>query len=75
MWIKDEKTPWIIFNRIEAIFRYFNNWEKKVYELIWHRRPFEEIFSCLDEVTDNPWYFADSSFRILVIKKDEVLER
>lgn len=74
LWIPNTESPWHIFNQIESIFHNFHTWEIKVYEAIGRRKSFDEIFELLNEVTDNPWYFADSSFRILFIKKDPDLE-
>lgn len=75
LWIKSHKKECEnIYNYLLEIFHFFQNWEMGIYRLLVEKRELQEVFECLSEVTINPWYFADSSFRIQAAKKDEDLE-
>lgn len=68
------KCPEIIFEQISSIFLRFQKWSEKTSQYILEKRPLAEIFSLLSEVTPNPWYLADTSFRMLVYSQNSDFE-
>ena len=69
-----EGDPFGICNRISELFSFFGDWCARVYEAMVDNRPLEEICAFLNEVTPNPWYISDASYRMLAIKKDQDAE-
>ncbi len=67
------KTP-ELFNTICAIFSFYQKWSRELYQAVLKRQSLESLFTLLNKVTPNPWYLSDSSFRMLVIKKDQDME-
>lgn len=71
---RHQKSPESVFQQISGIFSRFQKWSEKVSRYILEKRPLSEIFSLLKEVTPNPWYLADTSFRILVYSPNSDFE-
>lgn len=69
LWIKEKKDPLLLFSEISSIFSFFQNWSQKVKDTILEKKPLEELCQLISEVTPNPWYLADASFRVQVISK------
>ena len=69
-----EEDPVQICNRIAELFSFFGDWCARVYGAMVDDRPLEEICAFLNEVTPNPWYISDASYRMLAIKKDQDAE-
>ena len=63
-----------IYNEVAEIFAFYQGWSAQVYQGALERRSIRELFELLNLVTPNPWYLADSSFRISVIRKDQDME-
>lgn len=51
--------------QVQQIFLFFNNWEKKMYELLCHGGSLMELCELCLELTDNPLCLASSDMRIL----------
>ncbi|HJD38808.1 MAG TPA: helix-turn-helix domain-containing protein [Candidatus Blautia stercoripullorum] len=69
LWIKEKKEPLLLFSEISSIFSFFQNWSQKVKDTILEKKPLEELCQLISEVTPNPWYLADASFRVQAISK------
>lgn len=72
--IKNQSAVGKIFNNIVGIFHYYNEWSRRVYLAAVQKKDIDDIFHFLNEVTPNPWYLADSSYRIVIAKKDQDME-
>lgn len=70
LWIRDTWDYIPIFNEVAEIFQTFQKWSALVYDAVAKRKPLYEIFHLLTLVTPNPWYLADPSFRMVVIKDE-----
>ena len=72
--IRESDNRYEILNQIADIFSFFHTWGDKVRQYMLEKRSLPEIFELLDEVTPNPWYLCDCSFRMQVIRKDPDME-
>lgn len=70
----ESAAPEIIFEQVSSIFLCFQKWSNKVSQYVLEKRPLSDIFSLLSEVTPNPWWLADTSFRIPVISQNKDFE-
>ena len=57
------------FFRDQFYLFFFQNWSQKVKDTILEKKPLEELCQLISEVTPNPWYLADASFRVQAISK------
>lgn len=72
--VRSEGNSFDVLNKICEIFSFYNRWGDKVKQYMLERRNLSEIFELLNEVTPNPWYLCDCSFRMQVIRKDPDME-
>lgn len=70
LWIKDAWDHIQVFNEVLEIFHTFHRWSDMVYDAVTKRKSLQEICHLLTIVTPNPWYLADPSFRMIVIKDE-----
>lgn len=68
--LEESADIYTVFNEIQTILTEFQTWEQKIYRAIIKKESLDTVFSYLTEVTDNPWYLADASFRVQVISQD-----
>lgn len=71
--ISPEVDSWLFFNSVIDVFNYMNGWAGQLHTKILQKASLTEIFNLLNQVTPNPWYMCDSSFRVHPMKKDPVL--
>ncbi|MBQ8975376.1 MAG: helix-turn-helix domain-containing protein [Oscillospiraceae bacterium] len=64
-----KRPPQECYNMIMDVFVFFNEWGSRVYDAMLENRDLYDVFSLLDQVTPNPWYLCDSSYRMIVIKR------
>lgn len=56
------------FNLICEIFDSFNEWGERVYQKALGKMDLVQFMNLLNEVTPNPWYIADASYRVLAAR-------
>ena len=74
LFIRHTEDSFHIINKISEIFSFYHRWGERVRQYMLERRNLAEIFELLNEVTPNPWYLCDCSFRMQVIRKDPDME-
>ncbi len=74
LWVRDGGDGKRAVNEVMGILAFFRRWGDQVRERMLNGQNLTEIFDLLNEVTPNPWYLCDSSFRIQVIRKDQDTE-
>lgn len=69
LWLKNVHDNYETINKIMEIFHFYQRWGSKVRQYMLEQRSLKEIFALLEEVTPNPYYLCDCSFRMQVIRK------
>lgn len=70
LWLHKEYDFAAVLCQVQSVFNLFHKWSNMVYEAATKRQPLSNIFNLLNIVTANPWYLADTSFRMIVIKDE-----
>ena len=72
-----EGVPALIFHEqaiaeafclVHETFLFFGEWQERVYRKALEQPGFDSLMSMLNEVTPNPWYIADGSYRVLAAR-------
>ncbi len=67
LWIREVREALPLFSEISSIFFFFQGWSQQVQNAVIEKKPLDELCGLLSQVTSNPWYLADASFRIQAI--------
>ena len=70
LWLPNETDSMAVMERVMSIFSRFQDWGERLCRAAAARVSPEQIFHYLDEVTPNPWYMADTSFRMQIMRED-----
>ena len=78
-----EGVPALIFHEqaiaeafclVHETFLFFGEWQERVYRKALEQPGFDSLMSMLNEVTPNPWYIADGSYRVLAARNAPEVE-
>ncbi len=62
-----------VLNYLLDMFDLMNSWSTHVQQLLLRKESIDNVVQTLSEVTNNPFYYCDASFRTITIRDDQAL--
>ncbi len=73
IWIKEQADPLHVLNYLLDMFDLMNSWSTRVQQQLLRKDEIKDVVMSLSEVTSNPYYYCDASFRTVAIRDDQSL--
>ena len=73
IWIRERIDALHVLNYLLDMFDLMNSWSTHVQQLLLRKESIDNVVQTLSEVTNNPFYYCDASFRTITIRDDQAL--